>query len=117
MPDGAPARLEAIVGLLADRRRRFALYYLVQRAGPVPVEDLARAVAAAETATTPGLVPDDRVDEVYRSLVAVDLPRLASRDLVTFDPLAGLTALREEAALSRRLLALAARVETPDWWP
>ena len=41
---------ERLYGLLADRRRRYALHYLRQRGEPVTLRELAEQVAAWENA-------------------------------------------------------------------
>lgn len=114
MPDGPPARIEGLLALATARRRRLASYYLAGRSGPVPVEELAEAVAAAERRFPRDRVDPAAVQTVQRSLVAEELPRLAAADLVSYDSLAGLVAFRDDATLARRLLVTVGRLELRD---
>ncbi|USZ67905.1 hypothetical protein NGM10_14375 [Halorussus salilacus] len=75
-----------VVEAVLNRRRRYALYYLRERAGPVDLDDLVRQVAAWEAGKTPGEVARaDRV-AVGASLRETHLPFLAQRNIVRYDP-------------------------------
>lgn len=74
-------------------RRRFALYYLRERADPVEVEELADQITAWERKLVAENVSDDgAVDEaveteaVVASLRSHHIPYLVERDVVAYDP-------------------------------
>lgn len=74
-PDDPP-----VFAALDAERRRLAVVALHDRSGPVPVEDLAEAVAGREADRDP--VPEDRHRRVELSLRHADLPKLAWMGLV-----------------------------------
>ncbi|WP_276301643.1 DUF7344 domain-containing protein [Halorussus lipolyticus] len=74
-----------VAGVVLNRRRRYALYYLHESSGPVTLEDLAEQVAAWEAGTTPEEIARHRVESVRSSLCRTHLPYLAERGLVTYD--------------------------------
>lgn len=80
-PRSNPAVVEAVL----NRRRRYALYYLRERAEPVDLDDLVRQVAAWEAGTTPDRVSAAEREGVAASLRSTHLPYLAERDLVRYD--------------------------------
>lgn len=91
---GATRPPPAVVAALAHRRRRVVVGTLLERDGPVPVRDLARATAAAEGDST----ADDR-DRHRVSLHHVHLPRLADAGLLERDREAETVSLAEHPAL------------------
>lgn len=68
---------------LSDERRRILLEELSARQEPVELDDLASAIARAETAREPG--PEAR-RRLSISLHHVHLPKLAEFGVVTYDP-------------------------------
>lgn len=91
-PDGGTTEaLDEVFSLLADRRRRYALYHLRERAGTgdrevsVGLRDLAREVAAFEQGTDPEQVLEDEYERVYLGLQHNHVPRLADAGVVEYD--------------------------------
>ncbi|MDS0475368.1 hypothetical protein [Natrinema sp. 1APR25-10V2] len=71
---------------MADRRRRYVLYYLHEASGDaVEYSDLIEAIANWET--PPGdEPPDDHREEVEIALQHHHLPRLEEHGIVDYDP-------------------------------
>lgn len=88
VPAGA---VDDALSLLADRRRRYALYHLCDRAAAtdrevtVSLRDLARHVAAVERDTGPERVLEDEFEHVYLGLQHNHVPRLADAGVVEYD--------------------------------
>lgn len=77
--------LDALFSALADERRRTILTVLADQYQPIATEALARDIAAREDDVTAREVSQERVDEVYTSLVHVHLPALSDAALVDYD--------------------------------
>lgn len=70
--------------VLADRRRRYALYRLKESETPMTVADPADDVVRRETDRSPAAAQDERA-RIYVSLYHNHLPKLAEAALVRFD--------------------------------
>lgn len=82
--DGCGSDLDALLRLLCERRRRYALYLLRERnAEELPV--LARRVAAELAETTPDAVDETHRTEIETMLVHVDIPTLEAAEVVSYD--------------------------------
>ncbi|UPV74506.1 hypothetical protein M0R89_00195 [Halorussus limi] len=79
------SRERLVAATVGSRRRRYALYYLHEQSGPVPVEEVARQVAAWERTTTPEEVAPERTASVAASLRRRHVPALVECDLVAYD--------------------------------
>ncbi|WP_247731661.1 DUF7344 domain-containing protein [Halovivax limisalsi] len=75
---------------LSQPRRRLVLAALGARETPLSLDELARDVAAAETAREPDSVSAPTVDRIRISLVHSHLPALSAADVVTYDEASGL---------------------------
>lgn len=92
---------QVVVDLVSDDRCRAVLTCLVAADGPVPVEDLARAVVARETGDRQGrdraagneAIDESRVRDVRDSLFQRELPKLTPTGLVSYDSMVGTVAL------------------------
>ncbi len=91
--------LDAVFEALADARRRTLLSVLENQYHPIATETLARDVATREAGTTEREVADERVDEVWTSLVHVHLPMLNEATLVSSDAAAGQVSYEGHPAL------------------
>lgn len=78
-----PVRL--IAEAIYNTRRRYALYYLHKRDGPVELKELVRQVAAWENFCDPEDGPSSKRNSVYSSLHQTHLPYLEECGLVEFD--------------------------------
>lgn len=94
--------LNLVFELLVAERRRYALYVLFRRAGPVEFSTLAEEVAALEGAST---------DRVAAALHNVHLPKLVDTGVAEYDPEDGTVSLEHHSELFRRYLTSAAEDE------
>ena len=83
--DGGLDALAVVLDVLADQRRRFVLYYLQDRSGPVEAKELARQIIAWETDTTVSAVTDEACEEVISDLYHHHLPKLADAGVIDYD--------------------------------
>lgn len=81
---------------LANYRRRYTLRYLLEGSEPVALDELATALAAAETDADRGSVADDERHTMLVSLHHAHLPKLREASLVEYDDAS------ETVALTRR---------------
>lgn len=87
LPDGGTEGLplEEVFQILADRRRRYALYSLNARDDPLSIAELARDVTAMERRASADDPPDDHLERVTIDLHHVHLPRLHRAKLLEYD--------------------------------
>ncbi|WP_323173583.1 hypothetical protein [Natrialba sp. PRR66] len=75
--------LDTIFDLLSDERRRYALYYLYERDGPVPIEELVETIADWEDDP-----PEDdsweKFDEIVVDLQHTHLPKTAEVEFIQY---------------------------------
>ena len=76
---------ERIYGLLADRRRRYALHYLMQRREAVPLRELAEQVAAWENDKPIDALRSQERKRVYIALYQSHLPSMDREGIVRYD--------------------------------
>ena len=105
---------DRVLESMTDETRREAVAVLRKRSSPVPVEELAASVVAAQEDT-----PVDRVAEDDRATVAVDLahvhlPALADAGLVEWSPGDGVVAT-DHPAHDDDLLQEIISVDADDW--
>lgn len=86
---------DKLFSVLANRRRRYALYCLKTSTTPMTMADVADALVRWETDTSPPAVQETR-ERVYISLYHCHLPKLADADLISFDSDQKLVDLRED---------------------
>lgn len=106
--------LDRLFELLADERRRYALYYLEQRDGPVPVDELVSRVAEWETDGSDESILDERYEEIEVDFHHEDLPRASEAPYVRYDPGRGLVELTGAPPAVDAILTVARVVERPD---
>lgn len=93
-----PPSSERIYGLLADRRRRYALHYLMQRGEPVALRELAEQVAAWENDKPIEALGSQERKRVYIALYQSHLPSMDREGIVSYDSDRGEVALAPEFA-------------------
>ncbi|SDD92854.1 hypothetical protein [Natrinema hispanicum] len=71
--------------ILADTRRRYALYHLTRQDAPVSFDNLVTQVAAKETDTEPDAVDNESFNAVASAMHHVHLPMLSERGVVTYE--------------------------------
>lgn len=89
---------QAIYGLLADRRRRYTIHYLKQRAEAVTLRELAEQVAAWENEKPVEELRSQERKRVYIALYQSHLPSMDREGVVEYDSDQGTVSLAEEYA-------------------
>lgn len=72
--------------VLANRRRRYAVHYLKQHDGPVPVDELTEQIAAWENDKEPAELGSQERKRVYISLHQSHLDSMDEAGIVEYDP-------------------------------
>lgn len=99
--------------ILSNRRRRYAIHYLEQTEGRVPLSDLAEQVAAWENETTIPAITSDERKTTYTSLQQFHLPKMEEKGVVHYDDRAGMIELTDSAAALDVYLEIVGRHEVP----
>ncbi len=89
---------ESIYGLLADRRRRYALHYLKQQDEPVTLRELAEQVAAWENGKPVDALRSQERKRVYIALYQSHLPSMDREGIIEYDADRGVATLAPEFA-------------------
>jgi hypothetical protein len=84
---------DRVYGLLADRRRRYTLHYLMQRRESVPLREVAEQVAAWENAKAIDALGSQERKRVYIALYQSHLPSMDREGIVEYDRDAGMVSL------------------------
>lgn len=79
-------KLDDVFGLLGIEQRRYALYYLEQRGGPVQIAELAMKVQEWEAGISSPESVDDIDEEVAIQLQHRDIPKLREAEYIEYDP-------------------------------
>ncbi|ELZ24386.1 hypothetical protein C477_01170 [Haloterrigena salina JCM 13891] len=111
--DREQRKLEGILHVLLDERRRYILYFL-QEHEVSELDELATHVTAMEQETDPDAVRSERVKRVRISLVHADLPRLEDSRLVEFDRRSKAVRYSRPPELLARMLRLCANFDAPE---
>ena len=97
-PDDGPEEIsnDDLFEVLSNRRRRYTLHYLKQRADePVEMGDLSTQIAAWETDTPPEELAYDERKRVHTSLYQYHAPKLDDAGIVEYDSQRGVVELTE----------------------
>ncbi|SIR88828.1 DUF7344 domain-containing protein [Natronorubrum thiooxidans] len=106
--------LDRVFELLSKERRRYALYYLEQRGGPVPIEEVAEQVTEWETEGVPESIPEELFERVECSLRHTDLPKASEAEYVEYDPERGVVDVTGTPPEVDAILTVAKVIERPD---
>ncbi|MFC7230753.1 hypothetical protein ACFQMM_03825 [Saliphagus sp. GCM10025308] len=87
--------VDNVLGLLNEKRRRYALYYLNEQDGAVPVEEVVDAVADMETDEGSYPHPDEKWNNIELSLHHNHLQKADEYDFIHYDSEAGVVELVE----------------------
>lgn len=104
---GDSDRVSTIFSLLADRRRRYALYSLRRMDGAVTAETLATEIAVIERNQSETRLPSGLKRDIYTDLIHTHLPKLSQADLVSYDRRTGDVRSRDLSPLVETCLCLA----------
>lgn len=77
--------LDEVFELFTEERRRFALYYLENANGPVPIEELAEQVYAWEKNGPDEPITDDELHRVILTLEHTHLPKIEDATHIEYD--------------------------------
>ncbi|WP_331234244.1 DUF7344 domain-containing protein [Natronorarus salvus] len=105
--------LDKLFEILSKRRRRYVLYYLDQRNGPVPVDELVIAISQWED-ETPREIPDEKFENLEISLHHNHLPKTAEIEYVRYDPEQQVIQMSESPPELDAFLTIAKLVEETD---
>lgn len=103
--------LDRILGVLSDHRRRHIIYLLEERAGPIPVEELAGHLADHDEPTEPE--SSDQRAQLKIELRHNHLPKLADEDFIQYDPNEGHAELATLPPAANKLLAVTKDIDRP----
>lgn len=106
--------LDRVFDLLSDERRRYALYYLEQQDGPVPIEEVAEQVTEWETDSTTNLIPDDKYEQVKRELHHKDVPKSAEAKFIEYDSDDEVVEVTGTPHAFHAIISVAKTIERPD---
>lgn len=101
---------DRVLELLAENRRRYALYYLADRDAAVSVDDLANGVARMEADDEPS---DERRDRVEVALTHTHLPTIERTEFVDYDQTDGTVELTTDPPAFAAVLSVARALERP----
>jgi len=99
--------------MLSNQRRRYVLYYLNHRPGPVSLRDLAEQIAAWENDCTIDDLEYKQRKRVYTSLHQTHLPKLDEMGIVNYDRDAGTITLADRASDLDAYLELVGEHDVP----
>lgn len=97
---------------LANKRRRYTLYILLEREQG-QVEDLAVQIVAWERGTSVNEVPSEIAERVRAELVHSHLPKLEDYGLIEYDRRSGVARYAYPPSFLDNALELAATIEQP----
>lgn len=106
--------LDTVFELLQDERRRYALYYLYDRDGPVSVRELVEAIDEWEDDPAGCHDSLDTFEEIMVELQHVHLPRSSEVEFIQYDPDQGLIQIQGSPQEFDALVTVARLIEKPD---
>jgi len=108
--DGGRAPLDRAFEALADTRKRYVAYHLLD-VGGADVQELAEHVAARECDGTVTAAPEDHAEAVRLDLYHNHLPKLDALDVVEYDRRSGAVRYRELPQAFEELATLARELD------
>ena len=106
--------LDRVFDVLSEERRRYALYYLEQQDGPVPIEELIKQIAAWETNGSADTIPEEKFRDVGLEFYHIDLPKTADLQYVQYDAGTGEVELTGAPPRVDAIISIARVIERPD---
>lgn len=110
---GETEQVSELLDVLANRRRRYAVYCLHTFATPMALADVTDEIVRFEMDTEPTTVPDVR-KQVYTDLYHRHLPKLAAVEIVKFDTEENLVDVGPDADMLKPYLE---QLCDEDWSP
>lgn len=105
--------LDRIFDLLSKERRRYALYYLERRDGPVSIDELAEQVIEWESDPAAVSVPEERFERVELELHHNHLPKASEAEFVEYDPERGVVEISGTPPEFNAVISVAEVIERP----
>ncbi|WP_408957752.1 hypothetical protein [Natrinema sp. 74] len=110
--DGGKRKLETLLAVLANRRRRYALYYLRENE-VADIDELARWLT--ETGENPQTsANEDRFGRAKTALIHTSLPRLREAGCIEYDRRSGTVRYRRPSQSLAALLEVCSELESPS---
>lgn len=106
--------LDDVFTLFTRERRRFALYYLDNADGAVPIDELAEQIHEWETNPEREGVPDDEYEETLIELEHNHLPKIERVDHVEYDRTNGRIRITDLSSEIDVLLSVTKAIERPS---
>ncbi|WP_306057933.1 DUF7344 domain-containing protein [Natronococcus wangiae] len=106
--------LDTVFELLQDERRRYTLYYLYERDGPVSVRELVETIDEWEDDPSGYQNSLSTFEEIAVELKHVHLPRTAEVEFIQYDPDQGLIQVQGSPRQFDALITVARLIEKPD---
>lgn len=106
--------LDEVFELFADERRRYAMYYLDEVDGPVPVRELASQIQAWEDESEPPTLADGEYRDIVLTLKHADLPKAAEAEYVHYDSEENVIELSGTSPEFNVILTVAEAIEQPN---
>ncbi|WP_019991706.1 DUF7344 domain-containing protein [Natronorubrum tibetense] len=106
--------LGTVFDLLEDKRRRYALYYLDQRDGPVAISELVERIDEWEDEPTPTDPSADAFEDIAIELTHTHLPRAAEVDFVQYDREQGTVQIQGAPPKFDTFMNIARLIEEPE---
>lgn len=105
--------LGTALGLLAEKRCRDILYHLQKETTPIPIADLAKQIANAESRES-STAPSDVEDSIYTHVHQLYIPKLADADVVVFHRNENTVELGENSACIMAIWNAISELSGPD---
>lgn len=106
--------LDQVFDVLSEERRRYALYYLEQEGGPVPLEELVEQIAAWETNGGAEAISEEKFERVELEFYHTDLPKATDLQYIRYDSEAEIVELTGAPPQVEAILSIAKVIERPD---
>ena len=106
--------LDTVFDVLSEERRRYALYYLEQKDGPVSVEELVEQIAAWETNGADESIPDEKFREVELEFYHTELPKTSDLEFIEYDSESGEVELTGTPPRVEAIISVARVIERPS---
>lgn len=115
-PEPADLSRDDLFSMLRNERRREVIHYLREHEGPVDLRDLSEHIAAIENDCEPAAVTYKQRKRVQTALYQMHLPKLADRNIISYDRRAGRIELAAGAESCLPYLVADADRRQRRWW-
>ncbi|WP_440766353.1 DUF7344 domain-containing protein [Natronorubrum sp. DTA7] len=107
-------KLGTVFDLLEDKRRRYVLYYLEQRDGPVAIRELVEQIDEWEDEPTRADRSADAFEDIAIELTHTHLPRAAEVEFVQYDREQGTIQIQGAPPKFDTFVSIARLIEEPE---